>query len=263
MTFATTPTVAILVAAALALPAADAVACQAPQPARDSMPSDSVPSDSARPRSVRDKGHPHAMQAALYAALFAPAAIAYIAEERRREPSRLGFWRDHASLYLAGGGGVANAANGDCLTRVAAAAAIEILMRGFLVEARVEHFAVPEYLRYRSLRVGRLRHPDPAMAAGITVGYRDVSGPRAHDGVEIGFPFVAGGRTRWLRMEAAYVMSFRQSSWNYRLQGERLLGDGPFFVGLGVDLKAWEIRRHGELSHATLMMSFGTTNRQR
>ena len=42
---------------------------------------------------------------------------------------------------------------------------------------------------------------------------------------------------------------------------ERLLGRRPFFVGANLELKAWEIRRRGELSHAVLGIVFGTTNR--
>jgi hypothetical protein len=63
-------------------------------------------------------------------------------------------------------------------------------------------------------------------------------------------------------METAYVMSLKQSSWNYRLQAEQLLDQGQVFVGLSLELKSWEIRRHGELSHLTLAMSLGTTNRK-
>jgi hypothetical protein len=113
-----------------------------------------------------------------------------------------------------------------------------------------------------ALLAGRLTHPHPALAGGVTLGYRAVRGPRAHDGLEVAFPFVGGGLRGWVRAEAAYVVSLKQSSWNYRLQGERLLGRWPVFAGFCVDLKAWEIRRRGKLSHGTLAVLLGRTYRR-
>jgi hypothetical protein len=186
----------------------------------------------------------------------------YLAPSLRSEPNRLGFWRDHGSLYATGGLGATGRGEGLGASGTGSAG-VELLRRGIVAEARVEQFRVPERLQYRTVRVGRLGQPAAMVAAGVTLGYRDARGSRAHEGVEVGFPFVAGRQREWLRFEAAYVVSHRQSSWNYRLQGERLIGRGPFFAGMNVELKAWEIRRHGELSHGTLALLFGTTYRGR
>ncbi len=228
---------------------------------RDSLPKDSATADSVHRVTSRYQG-PHALQGALYSLVLAPAGILYFIETPvRAEPSRLGFWKDHVSLYLAGGDASSSADSVAPLQTLAGSASVEVLKGGFLIEARLEHFRVPEPLRYTTVRVGRLSHPRPEVAGGVTLGYRHVRGPRAHDGLEIGFPFIAGGPGGWVRMEAAYVVSLKQSSWNYRLQWERLLGRGPFFVGANLELKAGEIRRRGELSHGVLGILFGTTNR--
>ena len=238
---------------------------QVPRPpadsaARDSLPKIPVPTDSVRADSTRVLNQ-HGMLAALYAVLIAPASLLYIAETpARAEPSRLGFWKNHTSLYLAGA--VADFDADSLGVEIGAgSASVEVLVAGFLAEARLERFQYPEPLRYTTVRVGRLSHPFPEMAGGVTLGYRHVRGPRPHDGLEIGLPFVAGGPGGWVRFETAYVISLRQSSWNYRLQWERLLGRGPFFVGANLELKAWQIRRRGELSHGVLGILFGTTNR--
>jgi hypothetical protein len=229
---------------------------------RDSLPKGRVPTDSLRRDSTRVQ-HPHGMLAALYMLLIAPAGIVYVVETPPRpEPTRLGFWKDHMSLHFAGGDASSNADSVAPLRTWAGSASVEVLAGGFLAEARVEHFGVPDPLRYTTLRVGRLSHPRPEVAGGVTLGYRHVRGPRPHDGLEIGFPFIGGGPGGWVRFETTYVISLRQSSWNYRLQWERLLGRGPFFVGANLELKAWEIRRRGELSHGVLGILVGTTNRR-
>jgi hypothetical protein len=220
-----------------------------------------VRADSVHRAAARHGGH--GLLAALYAIVLAPAGILFFREApTRAEPSRLGFWRDHVSLYLTGAAADVDA---EYLYIPAQAgsgsASVEMVKRGFLAEARVEHFEVPE-LRYATLRVGRLSHPLPTVAGGVTLGYVDVRGPRPYDGVEIGFPFIAGGPGGWVRFEAAYVISLRQSTWNYRLQWERLLRRGPFFVGANLELKGWEIRRRGQLSHGVIGILFGTTNRR-
>jgi hypothetical protein len=97
------------------------------------------------------------------------------------------------------------------------------------------------------------------MAGGVMIGYRDVRGPRPHDGVEVAFPFVVGGSGGWVRLETAYVMSPKQSSWNYRLQWERLQGNGPVTLGIRLDLNSWELRNRGRLSHGVLGILIGTT----
>jgi hypothetical protein len=215
--------------------------------------------DSVRRAAGRYVG-PHALQGALYAFFIAPAWIPYFIDPPAPgAPTRLGFWRDHASLYLAGGGTMAEDG------RWAGSATVEALRGRVFGEARLEYFhlntAPQEILRYYTLRVGRLGHPNPEIAAGVTLGYRGVRGPRAHDGVEVGFPFIAGGPNGWVRFETAYVISLiNQWTWNHRVQWERRLHRGPYFAGVGLELKSWALRRRGELSHGTLTVLFGTTS---
>jgi len=229
---------------------------------RDSVPPNPAPRDSARRAAGRYVG-PHGLQGVIYGLVLAPAWIPqFLDPPAPGAPTRLGYWRDHASLSFAGGGAATPEDEG-----WAGSAAFEVLRGCLIAEARLEHFRLnvgpPVALQYRSARVGRLSRPNPGIAAGVMLGYRDVRGPRAHDGVEVAFPFIGGGPAGWVRLEAAYVVSLRQSSWNYRAQWQRRLGGGPFFAGLDLELKAWEIRRRGELSHATLGAVFGTTFRGR
>lgn len=91
------------------------------------------------------------------------------------------------------------------------------------------------------------------------VGYRDAPGLRKQQGVDLAFPFFAGGSRTWMRYETSYVLSDRQSSWNYRLQWEHRPGGGPVIIGCNVELDSWEIRNHGELSHGSFAMLIGTT----
>jgi hypothetical protein len=224
---------------------------------RDSLRSPSVASDSARRAAGRYVG-PHGLQGVLYGLVLAPAWIpTFVDPPAPGAPNRLGFWRNHASLFLSGGGASTPEAEG-----WTGSGSFEVLRGRLYGELRLEHFrlnvAQPVSLQYRTVRVGRMGHPNPKLAAGVTLGYRDVLGPRAHDGVEVGFPFIAGGPNGWVKLEAAYVMSLQQSSWNYGVRWQRRLAGGPFFTGLNLDLKSWELRDHGELSHATLGVLFGT-----
>lgn len=97
------------------------------------------------------------------------------------------------------------------------------------------------------------------MARGITAGYRDVPGLRRQQGVEIAFPCVIGGPRTWTRLESSYVLSNRQSRWNYRLQWEHRPGGGPLIVGSHIELDSWKIRNHGALSHGSFGLLIGTT----
>ena len=225
---------------------------------RDSLPPRSVATDSARRAAGRYVG-PHALQGVLYAVVLAPAWMPdFFDPPPPGAPKRLGFWRDHASAFVAG-----DAASTPEDEGWTGSGSVEVLRGRLYGEVRLEHFRLnvgpPVSLRYRTLRLGRMGHPNPQLAAGVTLGYRDVLGPRAHDGVEVGFPLIAGGPNGWVRLETAYVMSLKQSSWNYGARWQRRLRGGPFFAGLDLELKSWEIRRHGQLSHGTLGVLLGTT----
>jgi hypothetical protein len=203
--------------------------------------------------------NPHALQAALYAVVFAPSGLLKIAEQdTAQHGGPLGYWNDHVSFYVTGG--LASGHDGPILgASWTGSGNLEVLWRSTFAEARMEQFRLLDHVEYRTVRVGRLFHPDARMAGGVTLGYRSVRNLRAHEGVEIGFPFIYGGRNTWTRFEAAYVLSEKQSSWNYRLQWERRVGRGPFIVGCNVELKSWEIRNHGQLSHGMFAIVLGTT----
>ena len=230
--------------------------------ARDSMWMARARDDSARRAAGRYVG-PHALQGVLYGVVIAPAWIpAFLDPPAPNAPTRLGFWRNHASFYMSGSGVATYEDEG-----WNASATMELLNGRVYAEARGEHYRLnvgpPMSLRYYTLRAGKLGHPNPGIASGVTLGYRHVEGPRDHDGVELASIFVGGGPEAWVRIEAAYVMSLKQSSWNHRLQWQRRLRSGPFIVGAGLELKSWEIRDQGELSHITLGILFGTTHGRR
>lgn len=216
----------------------------------------------------------HGLQAALYAIAIAPPLVLRIPPAYDRpacapppapEPPgpRLGWWPDHVTVSVAPG----YAASSEDPPRarwesVSGAVGVEALRRGYLAEGRFETFRIPERLDYYTVRVGRLWHPDSSLAGGLTIGYRAVSGPRPRQrGVEVAFPLVAGRPSWWVRVETAYVMSLRQSSWSWRLEGDRLLGEGPLFVGARLVVDSWEIRRRGEASHSLAALVLGTTFR--
>lgn len=222
---------------------------------QDSVRVDSTRADSNRWRAGNYKG-PHGMQAALYALVIAPSQLVELLDSTPQStPSRLAYWQNHVSIYVTNGlsipydTGIANEWSGS--------AVVEVVRHGYTAEARVEQVRVPDFLEYSLVRIGRLSHPAPNIAAGVTLGYRHARGLSRHSGIELGFPFVAGGRKSWVRLEAAYVFSLKQTSWNYRFEWERLLGRGPVFTGVNIDLKSWEIRNHGVPSHGTIGVLLG------
>ena len=270
------PAIAAAVVAVLCVPDARLHAQASPRDsvARDSVRRDSVARDTARRDTVVRYRNPHGMQAALYALVLAPGLLTTLpdhfgpvdtAPPPPRGPIRLGFWRDHASLSVAAG--YAAGSRNPPLAGFESwtgAMSVEALVGRTFLEARLEQFRVPESMQYRTVRVGRFARPYPSVVGGVTLGYRDVRGPRPrHRGVEVGFPFVAGRPDWWVRLESDYVMSLHQSTWSYRVQYERLIAGGPFFAGAGVEFKTWEIRRQGELSHSLASIVLGTTRRGR
>lgn len=234
---------------------------QEPAPPSDSPPRDSVQYDSTRADSNRwrpgNYEGPHGLQAALYALVIAPSKLVELLDSTpASEPSRLAYWQNHVSIYVTGGGSIPT--DTGIANEWAGSGVVEVVRRGLVMEARVERARIPEHLEYSTVRAGRLAHPAPNIAAGTMLGYRHVRGPRPHSGIEVGFPFIAGGRRSWVRLEAAYVFSLKQTSWNYRVQWERMLREGPLFTGISFELKSWEIRNHGEPSHGTVSVLVGT-----
>ena len=225
---------------------------------KDTVARDTARADSVRTDSVRVVKNMHGMQAALYAIALAPSGLLpLIAEDSSPHSDTLAYWRDHLSLYATEG--LASGRRGPILgASWTGSGSVELLLHGAFVEARVERFKLLSHVEYRTVRVGRLWHPLPPVAGGITIGYRSVRNLRAHEGVEVAFPFIAGRNDALLRFESAYVILNRQWTWNYRLQGERRLGRTPFSVGCNVEFKSWAIRNHGELSHGSFGLVLGT-----
>ena len=226
--------------------------------ASDSARHDSSIADSIRRDTVRIR-NAHGLEAALYAVVIAPAGLmSIIPPDSAPVPHPLGYWDDHVSLYASGG--LASGRDGPILgASWTGTGSIELLRRGVIVEARREQFQLLRHVEYRTIRAGRLWHSRARLAAGITAGYRDAPGLRRQQGVEVAFPFIAGGSRTWMRWESSYVLSNRQSSWNYRLQWEHRPRGGPLIIGCNVELDSWELRNHGELSHGSFGMLLGTT----
>jgi hypothetical protein len=246
--------VSCLIPAAGLLLVGSAASGQAAPDTTESRARDSVLTDS-----TRYVQNPHQMEAVLYALAFAPAGIAALLQPDSSPPrdGGLGYWSNHVALYAAGG--LASGRDGPVLgASWTGSGSIEALRHGGFLELRVEQFRLLEHVEYRTVRVGRLFHPRAGAAGGVTLGYRSVHSLRAHEGIEVGFPFVGGGRATWMRLESAYVLSTKQSSWNYRLQAERRIGRGPLIVGCNAEFKTWEIRRHGQLSHGTFAILLGS-----
>ena len=199
--------------------------------------------------------------AALYMFVVAPSGLLCFAapDSAPYGERRLAFARDHLSVYVSGGAISASTDTDDVYSTWATLGAVELLVNQFLLEVRAERFLMPEELTYAGVRVGRMSRRYRTISGGATIGYRAVRGSRPHDGIEIAFPFVTGGPGGWVRFETAYVMSNKQSSWNYRVQWDRLQGNGPVFLGLRLDLNSWELRRRGRLSHGVFGVVLGTT----
>ena len=253
---------------------AGAVHAQTPASPRDSSVRDTAAAPCDTTPILR---HTHGMQAALYALVLAPPLLMNLPDSYERPacapplppppvPPRarwLGWWGDHVALAVEPGY-AASSRNPplDGWESASGAASAEVLRGRYLVQGRVERFRTPEPLEYRTVRVGRLWRPDSSVAGGVTLGYRDVDGPRPRQrGVEVGFPFVVGRERWWFRLESAYVISLHQSSYSWRMQYDRRLGGGPFFGGARVAFDSWEIRDHGELSHTLFAFVLGTTFR--
>jgi hypothetical protein len=200
----------------------------------------------------------HGLMLALYSLVLAPAglAVAY-PKDTVEHPDPLTFLNDHVSISATGG--LASGADGPVLgASWTGAVSIEVLTGGTVVEVRSEHFSLPHHVEYLTFRVGQMWRPRARFAGGVTGGVRRVRELPLHEGVEIAFPFVGGGRSAWVRLETAYVISMKRSSWNYRVHGERRLGSGPFVGSITADLKSWEIRKRGEVSHFTVSVGLGT-----
>jgi hypothetical protein len=198
--------------------------------------------------------HRNDFQAAAYALMFAPSAILLLIEAETG-PLRLGFPRRHASVAVHGG---RRFTPDDASVRAgwSGAATMEVLLSGWLGEARAERAAAAGDRDHVAVRVGRLWQHGSSSAGGILVGYRRLGGTGGEGAVEIALPFVSGGPHSWVRAEVAYALSPDRASWNHRVRGERVMGNGPFVVGLEGALTSWRLDRGGD-PYATLSFVVG------
>ena len=236
---------------------ASPLSAQTPPVRRDSVQRDSASADSVRRDSTAATPN-HMLQVALYALVIAPAGLPWIhPKDTVEQPDSLGFWTDHIAVHATGG--LASGRDGPILgASWTGSASLEVLSGGTVFEVRSEHLQLHEHVEYRTFRIGQMARPRARYAGGVTIGVRRVRNLPRHEGLEIAFPFVGGGQNAWLRLESAYVMSIKQSSWNYRIQYERRLGTGPFVASITADFRSWEIRDHGELSHRVFSVGLGT-----
>ena len=247
----------LVLGCALTLAGGRSVDAQSTGVPKDSVQRDSVAIDSIRADSIPRVTDNYALPAAAIAIVAAPSLLlGILPKDSIRSAPALGYWNDRVSVYATEG--LASGRRGPILgASWTGSGSVELFRRGLLVEGRVERFKLLQHVDYLTARAGRLWHPAPPLAGGITLGYRSVPHLRKHEGIEVGFPFIVGRRNAWLRFETSYVMSNRQSSWNYRAQGERRLGRTPFLVGCNAELKSWEIRRYSEASHGSFGIVLG------
>lgn len=238
-----TATAAAIITAA---PLAQRAVAQTPP---DTIPPDSTVRDSARVGPI----HPPWQPALVMLAAAPPGLVLLMNKKSKGDPPVLGFWKDHVAAHVAGGVALAYSDSNSW----AYSASLEVLERGFYGELRTEHFRLPEYYSYRTIRIGYLTNPRPTVATGVTLGYRDTRRVSRHRGVEVGLPFVVGNRRRWVRLETAYVMSMRRSSWNFRWQGEWLVAGGPLYVGVNMEAKTLPLSTGSKVSSVPIAVLVG------
>ena len=114
---------------------------------------------------------------------------------------------------------------------------------------------VPQRIEYLTGRIGWLGRQGCHAAGGVMIGYRGMRGPPIlgrQQGVEIGLPLVISTRrVRW-RLESYYVVSRRETDWNFRLEADRLQRDRmPLFTGLKLELMSLPIGKAGGVRWGT------------
>ncbi len=226
--------------------------------ARDSVSRDTVPADSLYRRPIHSFGMYMIFPAtavALAAALVAPPAFLLLARRTDTARSAPLFRENHVDVYLTGGPAFTTYIKGD--VPWAHSESVEALWDGAYGELRLEHFYMPEYVQYATLRAGHFVHPVPFLSGGVTVGYRSAHGVSNQSGIEIGLPLVVGGLEGWCRVETTYVLSRRVANWNFRTQGIYPIPKRPLFAGLTFEMKSLELpfRDRGQfVSTASLLI---------
>lgn len=193
--------------------------------------------------------------ALLVAAVFlaAPPLLAPLAHCLSKAAAPPGFARPHVTASVTGGPALADSAGATW----AHSQNVELYRAGLYAELRLEHFYLPQVIRYRTVRAGYLARPVPGVATGVTVGYRAGRGPGAREGVELGLPWIAGLWRGWIRFEPTYVVGRDGADWSYRLQTEFPIARGPLLVGFNVEAKALPLRKGGSVGSVTPALVLG------
>jgi hypothetical protein len=164
----------------------------------------------------------------------------------------LGFADSHWATYVTGGP-LSGSRGGKDFWGWAYSASIEVLTKGVYAELRTENFHIDDHVQFWTMRGGYLFRPKPAVAGGVTIGYRFAGRSNSQRAVEVGFPLVVGSRRGWMRFEPTYVISSQGVSWNYRWQSE-LPVSRSFFSGVDFDVKP--VRQHAPY-FATMTLLLG------
>ena len=194
---------------------------------KDSVAVDSLADDSVRYRAT----HPPFMYLAIPAGLagmmvllFAPAPLARWLNVP--DSTHAPLLRNHTSVSVALGGVFQQ---GETWTHALNA---ETFRNDVHLELQVEDFWRPHHIQYITVRGGYLWHPRKSVAGGVTLGYMHADRQRAQRGAELGLPLiVANSSGSNLRFEPTYVIGRRGPVYNYRVQGQIVLGRSPYFVG--------------------------------
>ena len=147
----------------------------------------------------------------------------------------LRFSKNHMAFYVTGGA-LSGSRGGQDFGGWTASGTVELFRNGMYGEVRVEDFHLPYYVQFRTIRAGYLFRPKPALAGGVTLGYRFTDPRRSENAFEVGFPSVVSAGRGWIRLEPTYIISSQGITWNYRFQTE-LPVSRELFAGLDMDGK--------------------------
>jgi hypothetical protein len=191
------------------------------------------------------------------AMLVAPSSILLSDALTNPAETELAFWQDHVSASVSGGPAFDQYDH----TAWAHSANVEVLRHGVYAAARVENINLPTHYQYRTVRAGYLVHPKPALAGGVTLGFRSVPADRTQEGIEIAFPLFIGAPNGSMLLEPAYVISPSRVSWSYRYQGEVAIGSGPFFAGFDYEAKTLPLRWGSHITSQGMALLIGVKQR--
>lgn len=244
---------------------------QSPEVRRDSLPQDSLPKDSVYSGQIHSPGMYLILPLTVgivgaYSAVFLVAPPALLLWTRAATGAATAFtpkdslplesWQRHVHAYVAAGPAFTDEPGGSAWAH---SENLEILRDGMYAEVRLEHFYLPDYLQYETVRVGYL-HGRRTLLGGATIGYREAHGVLGQSGLEIGLPLMISGRYGWGRVEPTYVVSRTGADWNFRGQIVWPRGDGRFFWGMNAEAKALPLplRKGRGLTASTVALLFGT-----